>query len=323
MIACALLLFGCSKDHGMAGNPVSPEELMGYVESSRYSKDLSAISIPRPAGSENWKTVQDLCASRLNELGYEVELHTYGTGVNVIGRLKGSESPERMVILSAHYDSSANCPGADDNGSGVAGVLEAARVLAKTTYRHTLIVALWDEEETGKFGSKAYASRAKSRGDDIIIALIYEMIGYRSQEPNSQELPAATAQLFPQQYAEIEANHFRGDFIGLVFDEHAQSGMDTFGEFAASISLRYVEMPIKDESLNNPLLSEFSRSDHVSFWISGYPAVMISDTANYRYSSYHCAAGAPPDDGSRLDADFSRDVIKATVGTVAQLLEIK
>ena len=93
-------------------------------------------------------------------LGYTVEREAYGTGVNVIGVLDGTSAPAEQVVISAHYDSVANCPGADDNGSGVAGVLEAARVLSTSQHKRTLVVACWDEEEKGLIGSSAFVARA-------------------------------------------------------------------------------------------------------------------------------------------------------------------
>ncbi len=133
------------------------------VEQSRYEADLKFVAAPRPPGSAHHQAVRDLCAARFAEYGFTVEQHDYGTGSNVIGVLPGA-SDER-VIVSAHYDSTdGSCPGADDNATGVAGVLETARVMATASLDRTLVVACWDEEEDGLIGSDAYAARAKQSG---------------------------------------------------------------------------------------------------------------------------------------------------------------
>jgi len=160
------------------------------VEQQRYESDLKFISQPRPPGSAHWKKVQDLCHDRFKQLGYTVQLHKYATGINVVGTLSGTTEPKKQVMVSAHYDHIPNCAGADDNGTGVAGLLETARVLANTAkYRRTLVVSCWDEEEKGLIGSRAYSQEAKKRGDDIVTVFVYEMIGYKSDKPNSQQIP--------------------------------------------------------------------------------------------------------------------------------------
>src|SRR5690606_20146741 len=134
------------------------------VEAARYQADLEAIAMPREPESAHWQAVQDLCAERLEGLGFTVERHAYATGVNVIGVREGTSEPQRRVLVGAHYDHIAGCAGADDNASGVAGALEAARVLAMASFPRTLVVACWDEEERGLIGSRAYAERARTNG---------------------------------------------------------------------------------------------------------------------------------------------------------------
>src|SRR5690606_6446465 len=104
--------------------------------------------------------VQDLCADRLTELGYEVTLHNYGSGVNVIGRRPGATAPDEIVMVGAHYDHIDDCRGADDNASGVAAALEIARVLATVETQRTTMIACWDQEELGLIGSEAFVTAA-------------------------------------------------------------------------------------------------------------------------------------------------------------------
>src|SRR4051812_5098468 len=107
----------------------------------QYAADVAFIQGERTPGSAHWQEVQDFCAKRLEDLGYEVERQTYGTGVNVIGLLRGASIPDEQVLISAHYDHIEGCAGADDNGSGVAAALDAARQLASKPRARTLVVA--------------------------------------------------------------------------------------------------------------------------------------------------------------------------------------
>jgi Zn-dependent M28 family amino/carboxypeptidase len=166
---------------------------------ARLQSDVVLIAEPRPPGSTHWQAIQDLCADRFQQYGFEVERHQYATGVNVIGKRAGSTTPGEQVIISAHYDHIPDCPGADDNASGVAAVLETARVLAGAAFDRTLVLACWDEEEDGLIGSEAYATRAAQNNETIVSMVSLEMIGYRS-DSNSQTTPAGFNLLFADEY---------------------------------------------------------------------------------------------------------------------------
>ncbi|MBW2530758.1 MAG: M20/M25/M40 family metallo-hydrolase [Deltaproteobacteria bacterium] len=299
--------------------PGSAAALRACVDRARYVTDLNAVAVERPPGSAGWQAVQDLCAARLTELGLEVELATYASGVNVIGRLEGSD-PAGEVILSAHYDHVPDCPGADDNASGVAGVLEAARALTTSAFSNTLIVACWDEEEWGKVGSTAFVEGLTAGGEDVLLSLVFEMIGYRSEEPGSQQFPDGFELLFPEQGAWLAERDHRGDFLAAVGDEQAHEAMQALADHAAAVALPYVDIELTSAQTQSSLLADFRRSDHAPFWDAGIPAVMITDTANFRYGAYHCLDGE--DIVDNLDHDFAAQVIAATVGAAAEALEV-
>lgn len=119
------------------------------------------------------------------------------------------------MLIGAHYDHIRGCDGADDNASGVAGVLEAARVLARASYPHTL-VACWDEEERGLIGSRAYARRARANGDTIDAYFNFEMIGYSDSTANSQQLLAGFSLLFREAALEDTRNMHRDHFVAVI-----------------------------------------------------------------------------------------------------------
>ncbi|MCA9582332.1 MAG: M20/M25/M40 family metallo-hydrolase, partial [Myxococcales bacterium] len=261
---------------------VKPPALGGgqdKVERSRYLADLEFIAKERTPDSAHWMAVQDLCYDRFTDLGFETEREDYGSGVNVIGRLPGKDKANEQVIISAHYDHIPGCLGADDNASGVAGVLEAARVLAMSDHSRTLVVACWDEEETGAHGSIAYATDAKKANADIAVSFVLEMIGYKSDEPNSQTIPPGFDLLFEEQTKVVAANQNRGDFIALVGDQSAHNALVALGEAAKAIDLPAAELEVLGALKNNAALADLRRSDHAPFWAADYPAIMITDTA--------------------------------------------
>jgi hypothetical protein len=299
----------------------SPEALMGCVERERYVTDLTFIEGDRAHADEHWQEVQDLCATRFTELGYQVELYEYeGGGVDVIGTLQGSGSPLEEVLLSAHYDGVPSCEAADDNGSGVAGVLESARVLALAQFNRTIVLACWDQEEDGMLGSAAYATRADTSGEDILISYVFEMIGFISNEPNSQEIPAGLDILFPDQMAWLEANEYRGNFIAILSDDLATVQAVNVQLYGQAVSLLSVDLELTADWKNSEIFNDLRRSDHASFWWFDYPAMMIGDTAEFRNPYYHCAEG--PDVIGTLDHDFAVKVIQATIGAAASDLGI-
>lgn len=304
---------------GAGGNGgVSIESMVTAVDVSRYEADLNAVTGVRNNGSAAWQAAQDLCADRLTSLGFTVERQNYGTGVNVIGTLPGQT--DTQLIISAHYDAVPNCEGADDNASGVAGALEAARVLSAAQYERTLVVACWDEEERGLIGSSEYASRARAQQVDIAAMYSLEMIGYSSDEPNTQLLPVGFAALFPAQVAEVQANEFRGDFIALVANERSFVMNKAFERYADGLGLPWIELTLKNIVLFSPATADLRRSDHAPFWEQSYPGIMLTDSANFRNFHYHCTEG--PDTTDRLDSDFAVKVIKSVVGATAELAVI-
>lgn len=130
--------------------------------------------------------------SRFIDIGYEVDSQKYSTsGKNLWAIKLGMKNPKRVVILGAHYDSrpySELAPGADDNGSGIAAVLEAARVLKNIDLPYTIILALWDEEEIGLIGSKAYAPSVQSNNDTLLGYINLDMIAWDSNDDHSVEI---------------------------------------------------------------------------------------------------------------------------------------
>lgn len=295
----------------------SPDALADCVEQAPYLETLQFVAQTRSPSEPHWQVVQNHLAEQLAAFGYEVELDVYETGVNVAGRLRGTLGTSD-VILSAHYDSVADCEGADDNASGVAGVLEAARVLASGEYENDLVIAFWDQEELGLIGARSYVNRAMERGDSIAANYNFEMIGYTDDTPGAQSVPVGFEAVFPQGYAQVEGNEFRGDFITLVADDLIADGALALVAQAQRLELPVVHLELGPELKTSPLLSDLRRSDHAPFWDVDVPAMMITDSSEFRFPNYHCDPA--PDVVEDLDHPFSRKVIAATVGAAAASL---
>ncbi|MBP6631086.1 MAG: M20/M25/M40 family metallo-hydrolase [Kofleriaceae bacterium] len=323
-VTAASLATGC----GGSSTPASvdaatadaaPQDPVAAVDEARFAADLTAVTGPRTVGMPHWQAVQDLCADRLEALGFVVERHRYATGVNVVGVRAGTTAPDQHVVVSAHYDSVPSCDGADDNATGVAAALEAARVLSAGQHARSLVVACWDEEERGLIGSRAWVARAANAGQVITSSLVFEMIGYRSDTPGSQQTEPGLDLLFPAQTAQIEANGARGDFLLVLHDDAAATDAAALDQVARVVGLPTVVLPVSDMLKRSAQAGGLRRSDHAPFWDVDYPGLMVTDTANYRNPNYHCAGG--PDAVADLDLDFAVRGVQVVVGAAAAALD--
>jgi hypothetical protein len=304
---------------GDQGCPVdTPLELAECVDAAGYAADLEFIAAPREPGSPHWQAVQDLCFERFTEAGFEVDLHTYATGVNVVGRKLGTEFPDEQILIAGHYDHIPGCNGADDNATGTAAVLEVARVLGQREFPRTLVVACWDEEELGLVGAEAYVALAQTAGDQILFNYNFEMIGYYDDAPDSQTVPAGFELLFPDQIEALTANEYRGDFVAVVVDDAGVPHVEPLLSYAETFGLAAVLLPVPADLKNSPLLQDLRRSDHAAFWEVDIPAVMLTDTSEFRYANYHCETGE--DNVEFLDYAFATKIVQATVGSAAESL---
>jgi Zn-dependent M28 family amino/carboxypeptidase len=206
-------------------------------------------------------------------------------------------SGENSLIVGAHYDSVPRCPGANDNASGVAAVLELARLLADNRGAHALrFVAFVNEEPpffmTDAMGSLVYARRCRARGERIAGMFSLETIGYYSNVPGSQQYPGPA--LFHRLYPDT------GNFIGFVANVASRRLMRDAGRAFRR------EAWFPSEGAAAPAdIPGIGWSDHWSFWQEGYPAVMLTDTAPYRYPHYH----RPTDTPDKLDYDSLARVV--------------
>ena len=244
-------------------------------------------------GERNVMRYAALCAAagyirgEWEALGYAVATQPYEAGgrrcENLEIAIPGYDPAAGIILAGGHYDTVLGSPGADDNASAVAALIELARLLRGATPRRTIkLVAFVNEEPPffyfGDMGSRVYARAARARGDDIRLMLSLEMLGCYSDAPGSQRYPPLLRHFYPD----------RGDFIAFVSNLRSRRQLrEAVAAFRASSSFPC-------ESLAAPaIVPGVAWSDHSSFWRAGYPALMVTDTAFYRYRHYHTAQDTP------------------------------
>jgi hypothetical protein len=254
------------------------------------------------------KAAADFIDSSLGRAGLtprrdSYELHGQ-TCHNIEVEIRGAR-PE-ILVVGAHYDSVLDCPGANDNGSGVAALLALARRFAGKPIGKTLrFVAFVNEEppffQTAEMGSFVYAKRCQERADPITAMVSLETIGYFSDEPGSQKYPAPGLGLFYPT---------KGNFIGFASDTRSRALLRA----TVAAFRKTGKLPCEGASLP-AAIPGIGWSDHWSFWQCGYPAVMVTDTAPFRYPHYH----EPTDTPDKLDYDRFALVVSGTESVIAEL----
>lgn len=232
----------------------------------------------------------ELIERRFASIGYTATSQPYRVGDlavrNVMAERRGTEQPDRVIVVGAHYDSVVGSPGADDNASGVAVLLELARLHAETPFRKTVRFVAFTLEEPPFFrsrhmGSRVYVRSLKERGEQVEAMLCLESVGYYSQEKKSQSFPFLVFWLrwrYPT----------TGNFITIVSNADSQP-LQTQVRDALKARMR---VPV--ETYTGPWwVPGVDWSDHGSFWNEGYPAVMLTDTALFRNPHYHRSTDQP------------------------------
>lgn len=224
------------------------------------------------------------------------------TTPNLIAEKKGRTTPDRVFILGAHYDSVPGSPGADDNASAVAVLLEVGRNLQAVRTGSTVKLIAFALEECGYVGSTHYAERAKKEGERVAGMISLEMVGFTSPR---QDYPPY---LNPKNYPSV------GDFIALVGNTRSEPFLkEVYRSMRASIPQLPVETLLVPG--NGAGMEEVRLSDHSPFWDRGYPALMATDTAFLRNPHYH----RPTDTIETLDFEFMRRVAAGILSAMTDL----
>lgn len=243
--------------------------------------------------AQAYGVAQAFLRSALARMGHRVRLQTWQAhGVecsNIECEIEGVQDPRRILVVGAHYDSVPGCPAANDNASGVAGVLALARRALARPLPITLRLVFFANEEPPHFnmnemGSQIYARAARAKGDQIFGMFCLETIGCYLHEKRSQKWPVQGLSLLLPNV---------GDFICLVGPAGATDWIKTCAQAFEKTSA----FPMLAAAVPDQLAEQVNWSDHRGFNEQGYPAFMVTDTAPLRYVHYH----EPTDTADKLD----------------------
>jgi len=273
---------------------------------------------PRYAESDRLERCRIYCEQQLTESGWTVERRPFSAndqmlrstdGINLVAQQNSSAFENSDVfVLGAHLDSRENTPGADDNASAVAVLLEVARLLGTANNvavpkEVDLELVVFDLEELGMLGGAFHAESCRQQDRSLIGMASLEMLGYCSHEPGSQTLPEGLRGIYPDV----------GDFIAVVGNQDSGNLIQHFANaFGLVNQLPCESLQVPDNG--NPL-PPTRLSDHSPFWDAGFPALMITDTSFLRNPHYH----EPTDTPETLDRDFLHKVAEGVLHAVCGL----
>jgi Zn-dependent M28 family amino/carboxypeptidase len=251
---------------------------------------------------------QEYLAGQFRSFGLAVSSHSFDalghTFQNVIAtippRAQGTGALPPLLI-AAHYDTVVGSPGADDNASGLAVMLEVARHLSAVPVSRPVRFIGFCLEEEDLLGSLAYAAYLREQKQDILGAIVLECVGYACSEEGSQTIPPGVPIVIPSV----------GDFLGIVGNTRSS---ELVADIEQAARLHVPELNIIPLLVpgNGELLPDTRRSDHAAFWHFGFPAVMLTDTANFRNPHYH----RPTDTLETLDFTFMAKVAEAVTAAI-------
>lgn len=303
--------------------PVDIAELVAQVDSNRIRQDLSFIQgvRHRTAGLTHLQSVMNTIEAYFQLNGFSTERLGFDyrgyLAQNIVGRQAGTTKDAEWYLLGGHFDSVASTPGADDNGSAIAGMFEAARILSKYHHRKSIRYIGFDLEEAGLVGSTTFVNSQMPANEQLKGFINFEMIGYYTEKPNTQELPFGFNFLFPDAYLAVATDSFKGNFITNVGHEASGELRRAFDTAALKYvpDLRVITLAVPG---NGTIAPDLLRSDHAPFWGKGYPALMITDGSEFRNNNYHLAT----DVLDSLNFTFMQRVVQTAVATIATLAEV-
>jgi hypothetical protein len=269
------------------------QSLVAWVSPDRLAADIQDLESfqTRYATTGNARAAAETIFRRFAEAGVAVHTEEFVSGgvtvSNVIATIPGRVSPNQVVIVGAHYDSFARAaflttaPGADDNASGTAGVMELARILAGRAFDFTIRLVAFAAEETGLNGSRDYAVRARQRGEQVVGMLDLDMIAFVDRAPEDVDVTANPASTW-------------------LVDHYA------------SLAAAYTGLPVRK------IVDASSRSsDHAPFWDQGYSAVEIIEDVPLANPYYHTTE----DRFGTLNMGFAADVVRTTLAVATTLAQ--
>ncbi|MGZ3460784.1 MAG: M28 family metallopeptidase [Archangium sp.] len=291
---------------------VDKDNLMGLVSEIVDAHRQDVLDCPQLSAEQRNDTKYcsltrrksgDLLQTRFEQLGLRVRRQdTAGTPYstsNVIAEIPGTTKPEEVVLVGAHFD--AYHDGADDNTTGVAALVEMARILSQYKFERTLRFVGFDYEEFGLVGSARYVMAEGKGPERIVASMVFDCIGYYDTKPGSQlsmpGLPTPPA----------------GDFLAVIADDSSSHlASEVYALNQALKVFKVVPLTIPRDG-TGILTGNLRRSDHASFWVQGQEALFVTDTANFRNPNYH----KPTDTQETLNPAMYRQAVQLSAATLA------
>ncbi|MDZ7961244.1 MAG: M20/M25/M40 family metallo-hydrolase [Aulosira sp. DedQUE10] len=300
-----------------AENPPLQESLQVasdlQVSADKLLSHIQKLNFPRNTIAARSRT-RIYITTELRKLGWTPKLEKFSEGVNIFAERQGTKKAAGAILVAAHYDTVAFSPGADDNASGVAVMLEVARLLGSRPTPRTLQLAFFDQEEAGLLGSKAFVSKA-ARLQNLRGVIVMDMVGYACYTAGCQQYPTGLPVTPPSD---------QGDFLAVVGDtehlpllnafQNSQTNPPTALNKGDSNLPAVLKLPIPLKGLLTP---DTLRSDHAPFWYQGVGAVLVTDTANLRTPHYH----QPSDVPANIERSFFTGAAQIVLNATNTLLE--
>lgn len=278
-------------------------ELLREVSADNLRQFVERFAFPRHYEYEREANLsaRDLLLDQLRDFGYTPVLQ--GSYDNIVVTC-GWSTDQPYLLLGAHYDSVPGTPGADDNGSAVAVCLECARLIRAHNIGSAMIV-FFNREEDNLLGSREFAAYLTAQSEiSIEEAHIFEMVGYCTRSPGSQRMPPGIPGILAPDV---------GDFLGLVANRSSNAIAESLLQLAATYVPQSRVIALKIYLGLEKYLGDLHRSDHAPFWKAGIPALMWTDTSEFRNPHYH----RPSDTPDTLDYDFMAQVAQIALARAA------
>lgn len=320
-VPVVLVLLALPVDLAMGRVPLESGWSVALTEREQALREMLRRDVEQLAGTIGERNVfqypallaaADFIQASLEQAGYTVQKQGYEvagkTCHNIEVELRGTDRAGEIVIVGAHYDSVIGSPGANDNATGVAAALALARTFAgKSPVRTVRFVWFVNEEppffQTHDMGSLIYAKRCRARNERVVAMLSLETIGYYTDTQGSQHYPFPFGLFYPS----------TGNFIGLISNVASRR---LLWQVAGSFR-RHSGYPSEAAAVPG-FIPGVGWSDHWSFWREGYPGVMVTDTAPFRYPYYHTAQDTP----DKVNYDRMAQVVLGLERVVADLARL-
>jgi hypothetical protein len=296
------------------GTPPEKQNSLSMQLKRDLQKLAGEIGIRNTEHYQSLTSAAEFLEKSLTETGLKVQRQGYNvegeTCYNLEAEIKGTEKPEEIVLIGAHYDSVVECPGANDNGTGAIAVLALARSMSHKSFPRTLrFVEFVNEEppyfQTPLMGSLVYAKRCRERNEKIVAMLSLETMGYYSDKEGSQHYPSP---LFKWMYPT------KGNFIGFIGNVRSKKLVQT----AVESFRRHGKVP-SEAIATFDTIPGVGWSDHWAFWQQGYPGIMVTDTAPFRYPHYH----EPTDTPDKINYERMAEVVIGLEKVIEELASKK